>query len=363
MANNPTMSMIAREANVSRTAVYAVLNAPSKTNVGVSDEKRQHIMDAAARLGYVRNATAQSLKTGKYNSIAVLAQSIANAQFYRFFNTFDRLVSAAGYFTFLTTSEFDFEQERRKLSSILEQGVDALVVGLLHQDRNGDILQKYYQRNIPVIILGNVLGRNQDAMLAGFDEAAGARKIAEYLYNLDFSRIAYFKLLNDPRFKGSMFDARANYFTAACTQIMPDADLKIFSADNGGADLDGEVMVDAMLKKCGRGHLPQAVVCSNDLLAVNTVIALRRHGIKVPEDISVIGYDNLNEANPSMLPVTTLDLPYEKLAGRCWDLLLPRLNDRDDAERHDPVLVAPHLIVRQTSMKPENKHVLLNAVI
>lgn len=359
MRRNPTTLMIAEEAQVSRASVYAVLNSPSKTNIGVSGEKRRRILEVAKKLGYVRNATAQSLKTGKYNSIAVVAQSIAHAQFYRFFNTFDRMAGHHGYFTFLTSSEYDFEQERHKLNAILEQGVDALVIGLLHHEQNHDILQKYYRRHIPVIILGNVLGKNRDAILVGFDEAAGARKIAEYLYDAGLDRIAYFKWFNDDRFKDSGFDARANYFKTACTQLDPNYTPEIFSCRREDQECAGEALVAQLLEQHRNQPLSRAIICSNDILAVDTIAALNRHGLKVPADIAVIGYDNLNKTNKFMFSLTTLDLPFEQLAESCWQVLEKRLNGSSPTDRIEPVMVAPKLLIRESSPAQET-HAILN---
>ncbi len=348
MAQKPTTTMIAREANVSRASVYAVLNSPANTNIGVSEEKRKRILKVAQQLGYVRNATAQSLKTGKYRSIGVIAQSIAHAQFYRFFNTFDEQACKNGYFTFLTSSEFDCKREEQKLNAILEQGVDALVIGLLHHEKNYETLKKYYQRNIPVIILGNVLGRNQQAMLAGFDEAAGALKIAEYLYASDLSQLAYFKLFNEEDLQGTGFDARANYFTAACNQVFGDCSIDMFSCSKNDLRHAGDAFAKQFMKKYNDRRLPQAVICSNDVLAFDTINAFTHMGIKVPEDISVIGYDNLNIAG-SNLELTTLDLPYEQLAESCWNLLQPFLDDNAPETKPEPVMISPQLLIRETS--------------
>lgn len=340
--------MIAREANVSRASVYAVLNSPANTNIGVSEEKRKRILKVAQRLGYVRNATAQSLKTGKYRSIGVVAQSIAHAQFYRFFNTFDELACNNGYFTFLTSSEYDYERENKKLNAILEQGVDALIIGLLHHEKNFETLKKYYQRNIPVIILGNVLGKNQQAMLAGFDEAAGALKIAEYLYASNLSQLAYFKLFNEEDLNGTGFDARANYFKAACNQVFGNSSIKMFSCSRNDLNQAGDVFTKQFLDKYSDRRLPQAVICSNDVLAFETINAFTRMGIKVPEDIAVIGYDNLNIAG-SNLELTTLDLPFEQLAESCWNLLHPFFNDNTPENKPEPVMISPKLLIQETS--------------
>ena len=349
MQKNPTTTMIAKEANVSRASVYAVLNSPTNTNIGVSERKRRHIMEAAKKLGYIRNAAASSLKTGKYKSIAVLAQSIAHAQFYRFFNTFDQLAGDNSYFAFLSSSEYSFEQERNKLNAILEHGVDALVIGLLHHEHNYETLKKYYRRGIPVVILGNVLGRNREALLAGFDEAAGGRKIAEHLYASGISRIAYFKILCDQDMNGAGLEARESYLKAACLQICNNHEFESFSCGREDINNAGEVIVDKFMDFYKNKTLPQAVVCHNDTLALECIQAFNNRGVRVPDDIAIVGYDNLNATNKSMLPLTTLDLPFEQLAESSWNLLYPYLCGDVPQEKPEPALLPPKLLVRYSS--------------
>lgn len=349
MQKNPTTTMIAKEANVSRASVYAVLNSPTNTNIGVSEHKRRHIMEAAKKLGYIRNAAASSLKTGKYKSIAVVAQSIAHAQFYRFFNTFDRLAGDNSYFAFLSSSEYSFEQERNKLNAILEHGVDALVIGLLHHEHNYETLKKYYRRGIPVVILGGARGKNRDAIVAGFDEAAGGRIIAEHLYDTGVSRIAYFKILCDQDMNGAGLEARESYLKTACLQICGKHEFESFSCGREDIDNAGEVIVQKFLDSHKDRPLPQTVVCYNDTLALECIQAFNNRGVRIPDDIAIVGYDNLNATNKSMLPLTTLDLPFERLGESCWNLLQPYLFGQIPANKPEPILLSPKLIIRESS--------------
>jgi len=341
MKKSPTTTMIAKEAGVSRASVYAVLNSPENTNIGVSEKKRKLIMDVADKLGYVRNAAASSLRSGKYCSVAVLAQSISNAGFYRFFDAFDQSATRCGYFSFLVSSEMDFARERQKLEAILEQGVDALVVGLLDHEQNQDVLQKYYQRNIPVVVLGNTIGRNHKAVLAGFDEAAGARKIAQYLYQLGYSRFAYFGF-------DKIYTARYEYFKAACTQIYPEFSLKQYICPDNSYSVGITETVEKMLL-ASKDCLPDAIVCINDLIAFEVLKILSTKGIQIPKDLSVIGCDNMVHEQNMIAELSTLDLPYDTLAQECWGMLKSIFDGNQNNAYTEPLLVPPQLLIRDTS--------------
>lgn len=352
MSINPTMTMIAKEAKVSRTSVYAVLNSPANTNIGVSEEKRKRILEAAKTLGYVRNSAAQSLKTGKYFSIAILAQTISHAKFYRFFSTFDKLATDNGYFTFLVSSELDYERERQKLNAILEQGVDALVVGMLDDERNNDLFAQYIRRNIPVLVLADK-NLAQGTFMAGFDEMGGACRLAEYLKTVGMTRLAYFRL-------DGLFVARLSKFKKACDLIIKDFSLDDFSCPGSKENSAGEQLTVELLKKYSRDNLPQAILCCNDQLASQTILALQDKGIRVPEDISVIGCDNQDEFNRQMLPLTTIDLPFEELAEVCWTIVEKALSKKISAVETAPVLISPKLIVRSSSPPLPDNNVTTN---
>lgn len=340
----PTIKEIGQEANVSAAAVYAVLNAKTNTTIRVAEATRKHILDTAKKMGYIPNDIARSMVTGKTNTIGVLVYSLKQGFFSDFFVSFDNVCYSKGYSVLIASSEFDRERELRNLNTFLAKRVDAVIVAMDYPNENEKMLRKMTLHGIPVIHLGGVEEPRPPYPSVGFAEESVSKKTAEHLYELGHRRVIHLNAYPN----AVMHQLREQMFIKAW-QNLPDVDPVIpHHVDNvvhGGAELAKKI------SQMDPDHRPTAVVCSTDSLAVNLVTSLWSHDVNVPNDISVIGCDDISLASECVSPLTTLRLPTDELARQSWGLLEKLMESPEsmtgDACPH--LAIEPELIIRRST--------------
>ncbi len=343
---------IASKAKASRAAVYAALNGTKPSTIGVSPEKREKILTIANELGYIRNELARSLVTGKTNTVGVLVHSLKNHFFTDFFNFLDDACYRDGYSLFIANSEFDADREARNLRAFMAKKIDALVIARDPAHQNDDLLAKMASQGIPIITLGELGRENLTYPNVVFDEAEGDRLAAEHLWSLGHREIAYLGAGKMPSSLRAIHELRWEKFSAAWRKL-----------SGGPAPLLHNVMDETlgghelaeMLAKMAGDKRPTAVACSMDRLAISLMSALKAHGLRVPQDISVIGYDDIDTAAQGAVPLTTIRLSTQKMAIAVWELLRKRLHGEGGYESAECVVIKPELVVRESTGKKRGR--------
>ena len=347
----PTVAEVARAANVSRAVVYAVLNAEKSTNIGVSDVKRKLVKEVASQLGYVRNEAARALVSGKTHSVGVIVGSLKNGFYTDFFTCLDDACYSDGYSMLIGISEYDEAREARSLRTMLAKRVDAIVLGRSYPGHNDDVLKVFLQQKIPVVILGEGEAPNPDYLDVAFNEPIIGKLAAKHLWDLGHRNVAYFRSVVEGDLTGRMHDMRRDDFCRSWAEFTDSKVQQFTTTDiiHGGDDLANGLAKLPSVERC------TAVACSCDSLAISTIHALRARGISVPDDVSVIGCDNVDIASDIVVPLTTVCLPQDELAQGVWHLLRQELIYSEDASvggNHNwQLLIMPKLIVRQSTSK------------
>lgn len=344
----PTVLEIAREAKVSRAAVYAVLNATRPTNIVISEKKRQRILEVANTLGYVRNELARSLVTGKTLTIGIEVHSL-KTQFYTDFFTFlDDACYRDGYSVFITSSEYDVARELRNLKAFLAKRVDAVVAARTQPYRNDEILRQLIGQGIPVILLGEVDVPGLDYPVVGFDEAKVGELAAKHLWTLGHRKVLYLNAGKTRDDSLRTHQVRHRNFLAAWTRLSGGKSPELFEARD---PMHGGTELAEHLGAIPKDELPTAVACSTDRLALSAISALRLYRIGVPGDISMIGCDDIMAAAEAAPPLTTIRLPMAKLAESLWTLLKRKIAPTPEPADSGPdrLIVQPELVGREST--------------
>ncbi len=347
----PTVQEIARKAKVSRAAVYAVLNATRPTNIGISEEKRKRVLEVANTLGYVRNELARSLVTGKTYTIGVQVHSLKTHFYTDFFTFLDDACYQDGYSVFITSSEYNAAREVRNLKAFLSKRVDAVVVARNQPHHNDDVLQQLIAQGTPVILLGEVDVPDLAYPVVGFDEPMVGRLAAEHLWTLGHRNVLYLNAGQTNDDSQRIHQIRWRNFSTAWARLSEGRNPNLFEARDtmhGGNELAEH------LKSIAKHDLPTAIACSTDRLALSAMSALRFHQMSVPQNISVIGCDDITAAAEASVPLTTVRLPTETLAKAMWELLQSKFLQSPDAlpSKPDRLIVQPELIVRESTQSP-----------
>jgi DNA-binding LacI/PurR family transcriptional regulator len=333
--SSPTLDEVALLAGVSRATVSRVINGSPR----VSPEARQAVEAAVEQLRYVPNRMARSLVTRRTDTIAiVLSEPNTRAFSDPFFAVIVRGVSATLADTdqnlVLLTARGTREQE--KIGRYVRQGhVDGVILMSLHSD---DLLPDLLtEARIPVVFSGRPLDDRRVAYVDA-DNAGGAEEATRYLVEQGRRRIG---TITGPGDMIAGIDRYAGYRAAlekAGLPLRPGLVVEGDFTDAGGARAMGELL--------DRVPDVDAVFCASDLMAVGALRVLREAGRRVPDDVAVIGFDDISVAESADPPLTTVAQPLEEMSRLMTELLLEQIGGTEGEPR---VEICPTRLVRRAS--------------
>ncbi|WP_199440385.1 LacI family DNA-binding transcriptional regulator [Umezawaea beigongshangensis] len=326
----PTMEDVARRAGVSRALVSLVMRGSPK----VSQTRRAAVQRAAQELGYSPHAMARSLASRTSTVLGVMVSDLHNPFFAEVIDGLDVMAREQGFDVIINTGGRSPARERRALTSLLSFR-PAGVVLLSPVVPSAAISSAAAQ--LPVVLVA------RSSRLSGVDtvnddgEQGGALAV-DHLVSLGHRRIAH---LDGGEGSGSGA-RRRGYLTAMAGHGLPARIVSSEYTDAAGARAVRELLA--------AGELPTALVACNDLNAVGAVSALEEAGLRVPRDVSVVGYDNTALAALRHVSLTTVDQPRNEIGRLAAESLLQRVRgERAHPARH---LLHPSLVVRSTTAPP-----------
>jgi LacI family transcriptional regulator len=321
-----TIYDIARDAGVSTSTVSRALSHPERVNSAT----RAHVLTVAERLGYAADPTVRSIEWGRTKTAALLVPDITNPHFFDIIRGGNRQASAAGFTLVLAETEESPDLEIRHADR-LKQNVDGFV--LASSRMPDEHIQDLAEHHTLVLLNREVDGVSSVIV----DPDDGSRQIVEHLASLGHRSLAY---LAGPL--TSWVGARRWRALAAAAQSLG------LTAKRLGpfqpAVVSGPAAADA-----GLGCGATALVAHNDLLAIGMLQRLVERGIRVPEDLGVVGYDDIFGADFCSPPLTTMAGPHEKAGRAAVDLLMAALETRNAAAAVRRVTLPSHLVIRAST--------------
>jgi DNA-binding LacI/PurR family transcriptional regulator len=331
-SSRPTIIDVAAQAGVSKSLVSLVMRGATN----VSETKRRLVLEAAAQLGYRPNAVARSLVRRRTNLFGIALTDLHNPFFTEVIDGVQAEAEAHGYRPIISTADRRPSAERRALETLLELRVDGLILAspMLEMDA---ILTA--SRELPVVMVAR---RSHVARVDSVsnDDPTGAALVVDHLADLGHVRIAHI----DGDGGAGAVERRRGYERAMQRRGLG-AQVQVAAGDY--TDEGGRRGLAALLEA---GPLPSAIFVANDLAALGTLSALAERGIRVPEDVSLVGYDNTAIAAVRHINLTTVDQPRPDMGRTAVRLLLERLSGERGTAQH--ILIPPTLVVRGTTAPP-----------
>jgi DNA-binding LacI/PurR family transcriptional regulator len=333
-----TISDIAKLANVSKSAVSIVLN----NRTGVSEKTRKKILCTIKKHKYYPNQIAQSLAARETKSIGLIIKEIDNPYFSKLMKGVYDASSKLGYSVLLGSSELSAEKESEIINALLNKRIDGLIISPLQSEQsNYTYLANLLDDHYPVVVLGEV--KNYSTSRVDIDNIKAAYDAVSYLIKLGHRRIAHFA---GPVHSGHGQKRLEGYKQALIDNNIPINKKHILSVEP--YILSGFKAGIELFSK--NSKLPSAVFCYNDLVAVGLINALLELKIRVPEKVSVIGFDNIDFSKFVKIPLTTIQMPAYEIGETAATLIINQITN-SSAPLNENIVLEHKLIERNSCAK------------
>ncbi len=335
MAKNKTSKVtiidVAAEANVSYGTVSRVIN----NDVHVKQETRDRVQKAMRRLGYVANRQARSLAGGKTNSIGVLVPDLGTGYIGEIIRGIDAELGLSDLDLILYTTHRTASKEANYVANLAKGMVDGLLLVLPRSP--ADFIGTLTQRNFPFVLIDHQ-GIGPDCPAVGAANWQGGFTATEYLIKLGHQRIGFITGWMD---LGCALDRLDGYRSALRTNHIPEGPELIY--EGTFFQPDGFTGASTLLDL---PNPPTAIFASNDVMAMGVMDAVRNKGLRVPDDVSVIGFDDIPQASLIRPALTTIRQPLEKMGRVATQMLLELL--RHPQKKGRRIELPTELIVRDS---------------
>ena len=324
-----TLEMVAERAGVSPSTVSRILNGTAV----VSPEKRTAVDEAIATLGFVPNPVARGLAGGRTLSVGVLTQAIDSPFYGAALRGIEGALGAAGYSPLFMSGHWQADEESRCIDVLRSRRVDGLIV---LTGRLSDAALRSVARSLPVVVTGRRL-KATNLVSLDFDHREGARQATQHLLELGHRRIAFIGGVAEhpdavEREQGYRLALGAAGVRVDPALVVPGA----FTEHSG---------VQAVERLLERRVRFTAIFAANDQMALGAALALYRAGKRVPDDVSLVGFDDVAGSLYAVPPLTTVHNPIQEIGELAARAMLALLA----GEKARVEVPAPRLIVREST--------------
>jgi LacI family transcriptional regulator len=324
-----TLGEVALAAGVSPSTVSRILNGTAI----VSAEKRQAVDQAIARLGFVPNPVARGLAGGRSFSVGVITQSLDSPFYGGALRGIEETLGHAGYSPLFVSGHWNAAHETRCIEMLRARRVDGIIV---LTGRLGDVALSACAQAQPVVVTGRQL-RAPGLYALDFDNFEGARLATHHLLSLGHRRIAF--IAGEARHPDAKERLRGYRSALAAAGVAFNQNLVIpgqFFEESGR--LAAEQLIDSR-------EPFSAIFAANDQMALGAMLALHRHGLRVPDDVSLVGFDDLATTTFTVPPLSTVHHPIYELGQVAANAMLQLLAGQVPTVQ----LPVPRLIARESS--------------
>ncbi|MEH6580261.1 MAG: LacI family DNA-binding transcriptional regulator [Amphritea sp.] len=309
-----TLSDVARAVGVSTMTVSNALNSPDK----VSELLRARIKDTIAELGYIPNRAAKTLATNRTQTIAVVIPSISNTVFSNVIKGIYDVCTPLNYEVLLANTYYSLQKEEDLVSKLLTQHPDGMIItGLDMSDRTHKLLQA---AAIPIVQIMEVGHQQPIDMNVGISHFEAGKTMGQYLAGKGYRRIGFIGTQMDCRTQRRM----NGFLTALAEAGLDNERYLITTSDPSTIKLGGQLMADMLTQHPD----VEAVFCNNDDVAYGAIYECQRRKLRIPSQIAITGFNDLDGAaciNPSL---TTIKAPLYEIGKTAAELMMKRLKNQ-----------------------------------
>jgi DNA-binding LacI/PurR family transcriptional regulator len=325
---------VAKRAKVSIATVSRVVNSVGP----VKNSTRARVLKAIQELKYHPNIHARSLAGGKSRTLGMIVSNLENPFFLDIFRALESDAHRRGYEVLVANTDY---RPRQLVSSVhLMMGRRLAGLAVIVSEMEPSLIQELTETNLPIVFYDvGTPARNISNIKVRYEK--GMQRVVEYLYSVGHRRMAFVghHISLEPLLdrKKSFLDTMKRYAGEVEHATVADCDGPV-----GGQQATRQLLAS--------GFKPTAIICVNDFMALGVVRELREHGLEVPRDVSVTGYDNISLSEYAFPPLTTVNIPREMIGHLAFSALVP---EHEDAQvRGREFLIDPELVIRESTGSP-----------
>lgn len=324
---------IAARAGVSQATVSRVIN--NKPNV--REETRQRVLKVIEELGYYPNAEARSLVTKRNSKIGLVVSDILNPFYPELVESIEAFAREEGFNVLLCNTQRDTSKDRVYTRLLIEQRVAGVIFSSITPASNAPA--QLSRAGIPYVLVNRHL-KDTPATCIVTDNFGGAYKMTKHLIELGHSRIAFVRGLRNTT---TSQDREVGF-----RQCLANHGLEIDESLLEQGNYTRREAYEATVRLLQLASPPTAIFCANDYMAFGALDAASDQGLRVPDDVSIVGFDNIALSSLKAINLTTVEQPITEMARKAMEMLLSLVKGEDPPEP-DHLVYESRLIVRRTS--------------
>jgi LacI family transcriptional regulator len=338
-----SMKDVAALAGVSLGTVSNVLNSPDI----VAEPTRRRVELAIAKLGWIPNEPARQLRAGRSRSIGMIVMDIANPFYTDLVIGAENCVQERGYSVQVGNSAQEADRENAQLLVLMQQRVRGVLLAPIWGI--DERVRQLKLRGIPVVLLDRA-GNQSDFCSVSTDDVEGGRLAVQHLLDQGHTIIA---VVGGP---GKLQQVRDRRLGAELASSRFDGSTRLLTISTPHLDVESGVRTAEEIVLMPSNERPTAVLAANDLLAIGLLHGFVTAGLRVPDDMAIVGYDDIAFAAAAAVPLSSVRQPRLAIGYRAAELLFDEIEAIDGEESHDhqQVRFTPELVVRRSSAKSRN---------
>ncbi|HZA89998.1 MAG TPA: LacI family DNA-binding transcriptional regulator [Solirubrobacterales bacterium] len=335
-----TLKDVARLAGVHPGTASRALNVETRNLV--NEDTARRVLSAAERLGYRPNPIARGLKTARSYTVGVVIPDLTNPLFPPIVRGIQDRLEEAAYTPLIANTENDPDRELVDFETLRARQVDGFITATARRDSS--LLEKVAQLERPVVLVNRRLEGGELPAVVG-DDRAGVKLAVAHLVGLGHERIAH---LAGPQDLSTGYHRCEGFLEAIGDAGLEPAD-DLIPVGEAFVEKEGERLCGELLDS---GREFTAIVAGNDLMALGCYDAFVARGVRCPDDVSVVGFNDMPFADWFNPPLTTIRIPHYEIGTRAAELLIELLADGEEAAARQQVLLEPTLVVRDSTAPP-----------
>ena len=330
-----TIQEVAKKANVSVATVSRVMNG----NYPVKAETKEKVMQVINELNYIPNIQARELTKQKSTAVGVVVPSINNMFFTELISSLEKSLKENSLSLILTCSNDDYKEEMNCINSLIARNVSGIIVA---SPSSKNIKSRFYKslaQKFPIVFINSDY-TDLNISCVSTDESSGAKEALQYLYKNNHKDIIFVR--GKDSYSYDIKERAYVDFMKGINNFNPD---NIINIGNGNNLDTVENTMNIFSKQLKSNHFTAVFAC-NDLMAVGVLNACKKLSIKVPSDLSIIGYDNIALCNFVEPKLTTIDQKISELGFNAAELLLEKIESDNQSSKR--IILYNTLIERET---------------